>query len=484
MFFFLFWNENLGINAMIYVLLACSVSVCLNIKRMKEPVVFLSLLLVILAVFNLLYANSSLSIILLFITFFSFFSYFHLSGLKSFYYALLCAAQNTFTSVLDFSSQFLKIKRAKAGVFAPSKKLKLLVIPLVITIFFCVIYSFSNPIIGNYLEEIFTSFFNFIERLFYDFSLGALGFFLFGTWFSIMLLFYDTKSSLVASDLTQPNRLHRARNKRKKFAILDLLQEFRIAILTLGLLNVLLLFVNAIDVQSVWINYEVISASQLSGEVHEGTYLLIFSILISIGIIVYYFRGNLNFYRKNAGLKLLAYLWLGQNMILACSTAIKCWYYVENYGLTYKRIGVLIFLIIVVSGLVLVVVKIGYKKTSYFLFRYTALVAVVLMSLSSSVNWDYQIVQYNLSQPLDQIDLDYALSFSEKSLPALKDFSCKYADDECSIIRSWNHLHLDDFSAHLKKRITVFKQNQAAYSWLSWNYADYHTKSQLLKHSK
>jgi hypothetical protein len=72
--------------------------------------------------------------------------------------------------------------------------------------------------------------------------------------------------------------------------------------------------------------------------------MLILSILLSLGILIYYFRSNQNFYPKNGFLKAAAYLWLVQNAVLSVSVLIRCGYYISEYGLAYKRIGVVIFL--------------------------------------------------------------------------------------------------------------------------------------------
>ena len=65
------------------------------------------------------------------------------------------------------------------------------------------------------------------------------------------------------------------------------------------MVNVLLLVVNIIDINWLWIDFNPKSIDNLSQLVHEGTYVLIFSILLSMAIIEYFFRGNINFYKKN-----------------------------------------------------------------------------------------------------------------------------------------------------------------------------------------
>ena len=68
-------------------------------------------------------------------------------------------------------------------------------------------------------------------------------------------------------------------------------------------MNVLLLVVNAIDINWIWFGFKPAPGFDLTQFVHEGTYVLILSILVAMGIVLWFFRRNLNFYEP--GLPLL-----------------------------------------------------------------------------------------------------------------------------------------------------------------------------------
>jgi len=87
------------------------------------------------------------------------------------------------------------------------------------------------------------------------------------------------------------------------FKTMGLLNEYRTAVFLFVILNLLLLIVNSIDIYWVWFNFEW-NGQYLKQFVHEGTYLLIFSILLSLILTLYFFRGNLNFLKKNRWLVL------------------------------------------------------------------------------------------------------------------------------------------------------------------------------------
>ena len=122
----------------------------------------------------------------------------------------------------------------------------------------------------------------------------------------------------------------------------------------LGLLNVLLVFFIVTDIMSL-MTMDTSKASELSDLVHSGINTLIASILIAIAIILYFFRRNLNFYSENRILKHLTFIWIALNIMLIVLIAIKNQNYITSFGLTYKRIGVHIYISTVLAIQVLTI---------------------------------------------------------------------------------------------------------------------------------
>lgn len=138
---------------------------------------------------------------------------------------------------------------------------------------------------------------------------------------------------------------------------LNLRKEYLVAVF--GLVNTLLLVVNATDVRWLWFGFEPAPGFDLAQFVHEGTYVLIFSILLVVGIVLWFFRRNLNFYAP--GLRVLrwgATVWVLQNGVLAVSVGLRNYYYILNSGIAHKRIGVCFFLLLPFFGLATVLLKI------------------------------------------------------------------------------------------------------------------------------
>ena len=141
--------------------------------------------------------------------------------------------------------------------------------------------------------------------------------------------------------------------------------EAAIGILLLGSLNALLLLLNALDIHHVWFNFH-FEGQYLKSFVHQGTWLLIVSIVLGALIVLYYFRGDLNFHTGNRTIKVLSYLWLTQNAVLVVSVAIRNYWYIHHYALAYKRIGVAFFLLATLVGLLLIMVKVRNQRSRHF----------------------------------------------------------------------------------------------------------------------
>ncbi len=147
--------------------------------------------------------------------------------------------------------------------------------------------------------------------------------------------------------------------------------------------------------------------------------------------------------------------------------------------------GVLVFLILVLFGLITVFIKIQQLKTTYFLIRVNGWFAIIILVAASSIHWDEQIATYNLARKNTiPLDIKFLLSLSDKTLPiveANKDVLDKYStsridgEDEMT---DKSQLSLKEVFEIRKKD---FINEQAGYTWLSWNYADEYVIKHLSK---
>ena len=187
-----------------------------------------------------------------------------------------------------------------------------------------------------------------------------------------------------------------------------------------GLVNALLLVVNAIDVRWLWFGFEPAPGFDLAQFVHEGTYVLIFSILLAMGIVLWFFRRNLNFYAP--GLRVLrwgATVWVLQNAVLAVSVGLRNYYYIRHCGVAYKRIGVCFFLLLVFFGLGTVLLKIWQRRSAYSLVRLNSLALYAVLLALAAGNWEVWMTQYNLQPRFRSVDIGFLLDMPARALPTL-----------------------------------------------------------------
>jgi len=268
-------------------------------------------------------------------------------------------------------------------------------------------------------------------------------------------------------------------------------------VVLLALLNVLLLVVNALDIIYLWISRQLPEGMTLSEYLHQGTGTLITSIVLAIVIIMFYFRGYLNFSSKNKAIKYLAYAWILQNAFVIISTGYRTLYYIQNYNLTYKRLGVYIWLVLTLIGLVTTLVKIYQKKTNLYLFKANGWAFYIVLVLFACLNWDLVITRFNIQQS-KSIDKNYLVELnSPANLPDLlvmptddndylkeskenDSYDDSYEDSYSGSRSYYDHLfNRGNYTAKLHKRLYDFLQNRDDVGWQSWNYTAYKTEKEI-----
>lgn len=366
----------------------------------------------------------------------------------------------------------------------------------VIILVFFILYKNSNPLFQDLTKKIN---FDFISWEWVRFTL--LGFVI-----VYAFLYARNFPGLYKKDAGLPGSIDRdsVLAKENKFfgKKLNLSLEINSGIILLLLLNILLFIVNALDVAYLWITQKLPEGMSYSDYVHQGTGTLIISIILAILIILFYFRGHVNFSEKNKSIKTLAYLWMVQNIIVIISTAYRNILYINEYSLTYKRIGVYIWLILTLVGIITTIVKIGKHKSNWYLFRQNGWSVYFVLILFACFNWDMVITNYNIKNS-KKLDKFYLLDLgSPANIPSLLRLQEDERDYNVTSDKKYqtNWTHGDDyrdysysydftnakgnFTATLHKRIYDFLLSNENTDWKSWCYADKKALDEILALSK
>ncbi|OEJ98996.1 hypothetical protein A8C32_07385 [Flavivirga aquatica] len=405
----LFYKQDTGLNLSIFSFITIIILIIYNklAFKQKSTIVF-SLIYLITAITVFVY-NSNLSIISNTVAFFTLIGnvceqnssiYINwINGLYSF-------IAGFFHRKLNVTNKDEKISKQELDYLHLAK---IIGIPLIVIIVFISLYKNGNPIFSNLISKIDFSFINLQWIL-----LSVLGYYLFSNISKPVEV--DPATSY---DLSTGNIL----TKKRELIIENLKKENQFGLILIVLLNVLIAFFLITDITYL-ISTTDFRAPTFSNQVHSGINALIASIVIAIIIILYFFRGNLNFYKANKNLKTVTYTWIALNIMLVINIVIKDCQYIYYFGFTYKRIGVLIYLLLTIIGLFTTAIKVKHIKNFWYLFRINTLTAFTILMISSTINWDSYITHYNLNYA-KSMDFKYLIDLSNNNTFFLKNYAEK-----------------------------------------------------------
>lgn len=408
-FSLLFFKQDVGLNFLLFSIVTVSLLWFFNAKKIKTKKVLLAVFLYLIMAGLVFVYNSTLSVISGLITFFYLLG--TISEEKASIYVQLL---NGFFSSIA-SGFFRYYNRLVDETEAVKKKsinyiywLKMVGIPIIVLLVFVILYRSANPYFDTLLDKIDFSFINLQWVLF-----TVLGYFLLSNITTPMSIENTTEF-----DLKTDNDLDEGEVKHQSLE--SIIQENQLGIVLLVLLNILILFFLVTDTIYL-LRLTDLNASDLSKTVHEGIYALITSIVFAISIILYFFRGNLNFYGKNKNLKTLTTVWIVFNIVLILFTAYKNYLYVSFHGLTYKRIGVFVYLLLSIIGLTTTFIKVYATLNFWYLCRKNISIGFAILLMATVINWDKLITKYN-TQYAENTDFDYLINLSDNNTFLLKEY--------------------------------------------------------------
>ncbi|MFK7925657.1 MAG: DUF4173 domain-containing protein [Bacteroidia bacterium] len=477
-----FWQEQFGINLPLFSFLIMALILALNPAAMRSRNVWISALgTLFTGVLAVVYHSGTVQVVHILSTLL-FVGFAHQPKLRTVFHALGQLFESIMHMGLSLQEEWQRIRKVQPGFSRISNYLKLIVIPIVGVLVFFFIFRGANPRFAALTDD----FFIWIGDWFTDFSFLRFFFLLLGFLLSVGLIYRRASSIILNHDAAQNDELKRTRRKNKHpFNFLGLKKEYRTGVLLIGMVNLMLLANNVIDIDWIWLGFEVEPDMNLKNFVHEGTYLLILSIMLSMGIMLYFFRKNQHFYREQGLLHILSYLWVGQNVLLVISVALRNYHYIAYHGLAYKRIGVFFFLLATVLGLLSLFGKIRNQKSAFYLFRVNGWAVYGTILILCSLNWDMIIARHNLTAEYPgTLDTQFLLDLSDKTLPILID----HYEDAIAKINERKvegtateqlNSQINTYQLGISNKIREFKETQKTYDWPSWNWAEANTLTYL-----
>lgn len=473
LFAWLFYNQGMGLNCALLAVFVAAGLFLLNPIAVIRKGWWLSLgALVISAVCMVLYSNA--------LSFFTLaFSMMLLSAYSSANAsALLNFGQAGFSLVLAVPEFFrgwylARMRKANSNTERIANNWLVYILVTAIFLLFVFMYSQASSAFGELLKDIDLSFISFGWLL-----TAGLGFFLLhGLFKHRRLKGVENFEHSLAKPLTASLEPH---TEEVQYS---LKMETKAGMLLLGLLNLLLLTVNVSDI--VFLAKDTREAVNYPELVHQGVGALIMSIIGAISIILFFFRGKLNFEKMAKPLQILAMVWMLQNLFLIGTAGIKNSFYIGYVdGLTYKRIGVYYYLLLSGIGLFFTAVKLYNRKPNWYLVRVNFVAFFTVMVLSCPIDWDGLIVNYNMNKAAREnkdADMHYLMQLSNKTLPQVVDWAAK-ANADTTLLHNYTNERFIDFTLRLTRKVEEFKSWYASVGWQTYSYYNQQAYNYLLNY--
>ncbi len=367
---------------------------------------------------------------------------------------------------IDWASRRKKNKSEEKNKRPAYVTILMILFVVVITILFFVMYQSSNPLFKEFTKNINLDFISF-PWIFFTLS-GLL----------LMYGFYYNRhlEGLTNHDTNLSNELSEDKANADGFLnkLFKLDTEHLTGTILFVVLNLMLLLLNGLDVAYLWIDGRLPEGMKHKEFVHDGVGALIASLIFAIIIMLYYFRGRLNYHSKNKGLKMLAYVWIAQNIFMIISTAYRNNMYIEESGISYKKIGLYVYLILCLIGLVTTFIKINKNKSNMYLIRVNPWCYFVILVISCVFNWDVIITNFNLNKAFKEnkkLEKYYLVDLSFKNLPQLLVLpdTVKSYDEARDYYYALRGTYFQSFKTALDKKLFNFMKEMQNQEWQSWS---------------
>jgi hypothetical protein len=474
---YLFWWGSMGINTLLFAAFAITGLFQFRPELRKSRNVILLATGTVLTALLVIWHHSALARISHILSFTLLIGAVQIREVRFIGFALLLGLSGLFEAPLQLLRQIerdiIKNPQLKQAIYW----LRMVLLPLGLGLLFLMLYLGASHQFATLIENSWGRFLgNFLklldfERIFYwVWGLLIMGGLMYSSYFLDLLSPTTADYSFTLSRKRQP----KSKSKRT-FKLLALKHEYRLGLLTFALLNGIVLLFNITDLRYVWIEYEDTSAAELSQYVHEGTWLLLFTIGLAVAVVLFFFRKNLNFFPDNDLLKTLSGIWIFQNLILALSVGMRNWHYVAHYGLAYKRIGVFFFLLLVCFGLWAIQQKVFARRTRFFLLQTNTWAIYALLLLASTINWDTLITRYNIqANTPNPIDVRFLVQdISDKNLTILQ--------KNKTVLAQRSTFTDEEIERMIAQKEARFIKDNLRQNWRGWNRADYLTLLKLRK---
>jgi hypothetical protein len=186
--------------------------------------------------------------------------------------------------------------------------------------------------------------------------------------------------------------------------------------------NILFFAVNTIDGFFLWVHQTLPTGVSYSEFVHQGVHSLILAVLLSALVLTAAYQQAASVTASRV-LRILALVWIVQNVALIASVLLRLKLYVDAYQLSEQRIYVAFFLLLVTAGFCLLARRIIAGKSLQWLLLSNALAAFTLFFTVQFLDVARWVADYNVARwqenPSRVLDVEYLGQLGHSAFPAL-----------------------------------------------------------------
>jgi len=188
--------------------------------------------------------------------------------------------------------------------------------------------------------------------------------------------------------------------------------------------NLLFAVQTAMDLTYLWGGVRLPEGMTYAAYAHRGAYPLLATALLA-GAFALLAQPHL---RGRRDLKALLLLWVGQNVLLVCSSLLRLDLYVDAFGLTRLRFAAAVWMGIVAAGLALMLVQVATGRRPGWMIGGAGIIGAVALWVVCFVNVDGLIARSNLDRFDGGADFGYLCTLSEGAWPAMSTWAARVGD--------------------------------------------------------
>jgi Domain of unknown function (DUF4173) len=239
------------------------------------------------------------------------------------------------------------------------------------------------------------------------------------------------------------------------------------------LFNLLFAMQSAMDCVYLFNGFALPQGMTYAAYAHRGAYPLVITALLAAAFVLITLRDG-GTAEKSPVLRGLLHIFVAQNILLVLSSVYRLKLYVETYSLTLLRLSAFIWMLLVIAGLVLIIIRMVQRRSNGWLVGVNLATLGVTLYACCFVNFATLIGNYNVDHrhQIGSIDVNYIGSFGVQAVPVLDRYIARFPDGAFEPQR--------DRAIHRRNMLAKYYLLMAP-TWQAWTLRDHRIRQYLDK---